>query len=106
LPREHPIRRSRALQIVEAVWKVQSLSFAYSGYATVYIVRRAVPKGQRYSADLGARDTLRIRSFGCTDMVTTAAWRSRSNRRRSNAGEHRGAHDIRQQATARRTRTQ
>jgi hypothetical protein len=25
----------RALQIVEAVWKVQSLSFAYSGYATI-----------------------------------------------------------------------
>ena len=27
---------SRALQLVEAVWKVQSLNFAYSGYATVY----------------------------------------------------------------------
>jgi hypothetical protein len=51
---------SRALQIVEAVWKVQSLNFAYSGYATVYSC----------DALLSARDTLRIRSLGCTDMVS------------------------------------
>ena len=31
-----PPNPTRALQIVEAVWQVQSLRFAYSGYATVY----------------------------------------------------------------------
>ena len=42
---------SRALQIVEAVWKVQSLSFAYSGYATVYSCNALLDKVQRDSAD-------------------------------------------------------
>jgi hypothetical protein len=61
---------SRALQIVEAVWKVQSLSFAYSGYATVYSCDALFRKVSDILQTLGARDTLRIRSFGCTDMVT------------------------------------
>jgi len=61
---------SRALQIVEAVWKVQSLSFAYSGYATVYSCDALFRKVTDILQTLGARDTLRIRSFGCTDMVT------------------------------------
>jgi hypothetical protein len=61
---------SRALQIVEAVWKVQSLSFAYSGYATVYSCDALLAKVRDILQSLGARDTLRIRSLGCTDMVT------------------------------------
>jgi hypothetical protein len=61
---------SRALQIVEAVWKVQSLSFAYSGYATVYSCDALFRKVSDILHTLGARDTLRIRSLGCTDMVT------------------------------------
>jgi hypothetical protein len=61
---------SRALQIVEAVWKVQSLSFAYSGYATVYSCNALLDKVSEILQSLGARDTLRIRSVGCTDMVT------------------------------------
>ena len=61
---------SRALQIVEAVWKVQSLSFAYSGYATVYSCDALLDKVRGILQSLGARDTLRIRSMGCTDMVT------------------------------------
>ncbi len=61
---------SRALQIVEAVWKVQSLNFAYSGYATVYSCDALFRKVSDILQSLGARDTLRIRSFGCTDMVT------------------------------------
>jgi hypothetical protein len=61
---------SRALQIVEAVWKVQSLSFAYSGYATVYSCDALLDKVRVILQSLGARDSLRIRSFGCTDMVT------------------------------------
>ena len=61
---------SRALQIVEAVWKVQSLSFAYGGYATVYSCDALFRKVSGILQVLGARDTLRIRSFGCTDMVT------------------------------------
>ena len=61
---------SRALQIVEAVWKVQSLSFAYSGYATVYSCDALLAKVRGILQGLGARDTLRIRSMGCTDMVT------------------------------------
>ena len=60
---------SRALQIVEAVWKVQSLSFAYSGYATVYSCDALLDKVRGILQSLGARDTLRIRSWGCTDMV-------------------------------------
>jgi hypothetical protein len=58
------------LQIVEAVWKVQSLSFAYSGYATVYSCDALLAKVRGILQSLGARDTLRIRSMGCTDMVT------------------------------------
>jgi hypothetical protein len=61
---------SRALQIVEAVWKVQSLSFAYSGYATVYSCDSLLDKVRQILQIVGARDTLRIRSWGCTDMVT------------------------------------
>ena len=61
---------SRALQIVEAVWKVQSLSFAYSGYATVYSCDALLDKVRAILQILGARETLRIRSWGCTDMVT------------------------------------
>lgn len=60
---------SRALQIVEAVWKVQSLTFAYSGYATVYSCDALLDKVREILQSLGARDTLRIRSWGCTDMV-------------------------------------
>jgi len=61
---------SRALQIVEAVWKVQSLSFAYSGYATVYTCDALLDKVRDILRTLGARDTLRIRSLGCSDLVT------------------------------------
>jgi hypothetical protein len=61
---------SRALQIVEAVWKVQSLSFAYSGYATVYTCDALLHKVRDILQSLGARETLRIRSLGCSDMVT------------------------------------
>jgi hypothetical protein len=61
---------SRALQIVEAVWKVQSLSFAYSGYATVYSCDSLLAKVRDILQVLGARETLRIRSWGCTDMLT------------------------------------
>ena len=61
---------SRALQIVEAVWKVQSLSFAYSGYATVYSCDALLAKVRHILEGLGARDTLRIRSWGCIDMTS------------------------------------
>ena len=61
---------SRALQIVEAVWKVQSLNFAYSGYATIYTCDALLAKVRVILQSLGARDTMRIRSSGCTDMVT------------------------------------
>ena len=61
---------SRALQIVEAVWKVQSLSFAYSGYATMYSCDALLDKVRAILQIVGARDTMRIRSWGCTDMVT------------------------------------
>ena len=61
---------SRALQIVEAVWKVQSLSFAYSGYATIYSCDALLDKVRVILQSVGARDSVRIRSWGCTDMVT------------------------------------
>jgi hypothetical protein len=60
---------SRTLQIVQAVWKVQSLSFAYSGYATAYSCDALLDKVRVILQSLGARDTLRVRSWGCTDMV-------------------------------------
>jgi hypothetical protein len=65
-----PPTPSAALQIVEAVWKVQSLDFAYRGYATVYSCDALLRKVSEILQTLGARDTLRIRSLGCTDMVT------------------------------------
>lgn len=61
---------SDALQIVEAVWKVQSLDFAYSGYATVYSCDALRAKVRDILQVLGARETVRIRSWGCTDMLT------------------------------------
>jgi hypothetical protein len=60
---------NKALQIVEAVWKVQSLTFAYSGYATVYSCDSLLEKVRDILQVLGARETLQIRSWGCTDMV-------------------------------------
>ena len=64
-----PQPQSRALQIVEAVWKVQSLSFAYSGYATVYSCDALRAKVGEILEGLGARGTMRIRSWGCIDMI-------------------------------------
>jgi hypothetical protein len=61
---------NEALQIVDAVWKVQSLSFAYSGYATVYSCDALRDKVRDILQVLGARESLRIRSWGCTDMLT------------------------------------
>jgi hypothetical protein len=61
---------TRALQIVEAVWRVQSLRFAYSGYATVYSCDSLLEKVRDILQGVGARETMRIRSWGCTDMVT------------------------------------
>jgi hypothetical protein len=61
---------SETLQIVEAVWKVQSLDFAYSGYATVYSCDALREKVRDILQVLGARETMRIRSWGCTDMLT------------------------------------
>jgi hypothetical protein len=62
---------STALQIVEAVWKVQSLNFAYNGYATVYSCDALLEKVRDILQVLGARESTRIRSWGCTDMVTS-----------------------------------
>lgn len=65
-----PPHAVRALQIVEAVWRVQSLRFAYSGYATVYSCDSLLEKVRGILQVVGARETMRIRSWGCTDMVT------------------------------------
>lgn len=65
-----PPNPTRALQIVEAVWQVQSLRFAYSGYATVYSCDSLLEKVRDILQVVGARETMRIRSWGCTDMVT------------------------------------
>jgi hypothetical protein len=62
---------NRALEIVDAVWKVQSLSFAYSGYATAYSCDSLREKVRDILQVLGARETLRVRSLGCTDMEIT-----------------------------------
>lgn len=61
---------NRALQIVEAVWRVQSVRFAYSGYATVYSCDALLDKVHDILEVMGARETTRIRSWGCADMVT------------------------------------
>src|SRR5690348_3743221 len=61
---------NRALQIVEAVWRVQSVRFAYSGYATVYSCDALLDKVHDILDAMGARETTTIRSWGCTDMVT------------------------------------
>jgi hypothetical protein len=58
-----------ALQIVEAVWKVQSLTFAYRGYATVYSCDALLDRVREILQSLGARDTMSIRSSGCSEMT-------------------------------------
>jgi hypothetical protein len=63
--------RSGALQIVDAVWKVQSLNFSYGGYATLYSCGALVDRVRHILNFVGARDTLKIRSLGCIEMVNS-----------------------------------
>src|SRR5688572_33382766 len=63
--------RSGALQIVDAVWKVQSLNFSYGGYATIYSCGALVDRVRHILHFVGARDTLKIRSLGCIEMVNS-----------------------------------
>jgi hypothetical protein len=60
--------RTGALQVVEAVWKVQSLNFAYSGYSTIYSCSGLIDKVRHILSSVGARDTLTIRTWGCMEM--------------------------------------
>jgi hypothetical protein len=60
--------RAEALQVVEAVWKAQTLHFVYQGYATLYSCGALRAKLQQILEGLGARDTLKISMWGCSDL--------------------------------------
>lgn len=55
-------------QIVDAVWKQQSLDFAYNGSATYYTCSSLRDRLKAILKSVGARDTLTIRFVGCSDM--------------------------------------
>jgi hypothetical protein len=64
-----PAEPPAALQVVEAVWKAQSLQFAYRGYATTYSCGALRRKLRQILEGLGARDTLTIRMHSCDDVT-------------------------------------
>jgi hypothetical protein len=61
--------RTEALHAVEAVWKTQTLSFVYQGYATIYSCGALRTKLQQILQTLGARDTMKISMWGCSDLA-------------------------------------
>jgi hypothetical protein len=61
--------RNEALQVVEAVWRAQTLHFVYQGYATIYSCGALRTKLQQILEGLGARDTLKISMWGCSDAL-------------------------------------
>lgn len=56
------------VQIVDAVWRQQSLDFAYNGSATYYSCDTLRDRLRTILKSVGARDTLTIRFVGCSDM--------------------------------------
>jgi hypothetical protein len=61
--------RPDALQVADAVWKAQTLHFVYRGYATIYSCGALRMKLQQILATLGARDTMKISMWGCSDLA-------------------------------------
>jgi len=57
---------------VEAVWRVQSLDFAYRGYTTAYSCSSLRQRVGNILKTLGARDTLTIRTWDCADPSYSA----------------------------------
>jgi hypothetical protein len=60
--------RAEAIHVVEAVWKAQTLHFVYQGYATIYSCGALRMKLQQILETLGARDTVKISMWGCSDI--------------------------------------
>lgn len=56
---------------IEAVWKVQHLSFEYRAYNTLYTCSGLRSKLRDILTTLGARDGIKLKGFGC-DMSGTA----------------------------------
>lgn len=60
---------STAPDYVTAIWKVQSLEFAYQGTATNYSCSTLQRRLDAILRSVGARDTLTIAMQGCTDQA-------------------------------------
>jgi hypothetical protein len=58
--------------IVAAVWKVQSLDFAYRGYSTAYSCGALQDRLRAILQTVGARDTLTIQMWNCSDLSYSA----------------------------------
>jgi len=57
---------------VEAVWRVQSLDFAYRGYTTAYSCSSLRERLRTILRTVGARHTLTIRTWDCADPSFSA----------------------------------
>jgi hypothetical protein len=58
--------------IVDAVWKVQSLDFAYRGFSTAYSCSGLRDRVRAILQTVGARDTLVVRTWNCADPSYSA----------------------------------
>jgi hypothetical protein len=57
---------------VEAVWRVQSLDFAYRGYSTAYSCSSLRERVRAILQTLGARDTMTVTTWACSDPSYSA----------------------------------
>lgn len=60
---------SAAPDYVTAIWKVQSMDFAYQGTATTYSCSTLQRRLDAILRSVGARDTLTVAMQGCTDQA-------------------------------------
>jgi hypothetical protein len=61
--------------LVDAVWKVQQMNFAYRGYSTVYTCTGLRDKLEVIFKTLGARDGIEITTYDCNDGSGQARFR-------------------------------
>lgn len=57
---------------IEAVWKTQHMNFEYRGYSTVYTCGGLRSTLRTILTSVGARDGIRLRSYGCDDQAGVA----------------------------------
>lgn len=57
---------------VEAIWKAQQVNFEYRGYSTMYSCQTLENKLALILRNVGARENLQLRSYGCNEQIGVA----------------------------------